>query len=45
MILCGADYGSVEEILGDVEVARRITVEGEEHLQFDREFLMTFRGG
>ena len=44
MVLCGADYESVDEILSDIDVARRLSLAGQQHAHFDRDRLLTFRG-
>ena len=44
MILCDAEYADVEEILRDVEVARRLAGSGQARINYDRNMLVNFRG-
>jgi CheY-like chemotaxis protein len=44
MLVCGAEYGSVDEILSDLEIARRLTRGGQQLGQYDRDMLRTLRG-
>jgi diguanylate cyclase (GGDEF)-like protein len=44
VVCCGAGYESIEEILGDINVARRLARRQKAHLQYDRDLLRGFRG-
>lgn len=44
VILCDAGYGSTQEILQDVDIARKLTRTGGDYARYDRETLMEFRG-
>ncbi len=44
MVSCGAGYGSVEEILGDVEIARKLARTEKSLAYYDRDLLQAMRG-
>jgi diguanylate cyclase (GGDEF)-like protein len=44
MVSCGSGYASVEEILGDVEIARRLARTEKGQMNYDRELLQALRG-
>ncbi len=44
MVSCGAGYTSVDEILGDVEIARRLARTEKGQMNYDRELLQALRG-
>ena len=44
MISCGAGYGSVDEILGDIEIARRLARTEKGQVHYDRDLLQALRG-
>ncbi len=43
LIICSSAYGSVEEILGDVDVARRLSGTGQARMQYERDMLRGLR--
>ncbi|HEX8993210.1 MAG TPA: response regulator [Anaerolineales bacterium] len=45
LIICSAAYGSVEEIMGDVDVARRLSGTGQARMQYERDMLRALRRG
>ncbi len=44
MVTCGSVYSSVDEILGDVEIARRLARTEKGQMNYDRDLLQAFRG-
>jgi PleD family two-component response regulator len=44
LVLCGAEYGNVDEILADVELARKHSATPNARVNYDREMLMQMRG-
>ncbi len=44
MIVCSSGYSSVEEILGDVDIARKLAVAGQGRISYDRNTLLGLRG-
>lgn len=44
MVSCGAGYGSVEEILGDIEIARKLARTEKSQAYYDRDLLQALRG-
>ena len=44
VVLCSAAYESAEEILADVDLARKLTRRGKETVLYDRDILLTQRG-
>ena len=44
MILCNADYTSIEEILGDIDIARSLIGSGQARVNYERNMLMPLRG-
>jgi diguanylate cyclase (GGDEF)-like protein len=44
MVSCGAGYGSVEEILGDIEIARKLARTEKGQASYDRDLLAALRG-
>jgi diguanylate cyclase (GGDEF)-like protein len=44
MVSCGSSYGSIEEILGDVEIARKLARTEKSQAYYDRELLEAMRG-
>lgn len=44
MVSCGAGYASVDEILGDVEIARRLARTEKGQMNYDRDLLQALRG-
>ena len=44
MVSCGASYGSIEEILGDIEIARKLAHTEKSQTYYDRELLEAMRG-
>ncbi len=44
MVSCGAGYATVDEILGDVEIARRLARTEKGQMNYDRELLQALRG-
>jgi hypothetical protein len=43
VLLCDAGYESTDEIMGDIEVARKLARAEKHYLQYDRETLMMLR--
>ncbi|HEX8993209.1 MAG TPA: response regulator [Anaerolineales bacterium] len=44
MVTCGSGYASVDEILGDVEIARRLARTEKGQMNYDRDLLQALRG-
>lgn len=44
MVSCGAGYGSADEILGDLEIARRLARTEKGQVHYDRDLLQALRG-
>jgi diguanylate cyclase (GGDEF)-like protein len=44
MVSCGASYGSIDEILGDVEIARKLARTEKSQAYYDRDLLEALRG-
>ena len=44
MVSCGAGYGSIEEILGDIEIARKLARTEKSQAYYDRDLLVALRG-
>jgi diguanylate cyclase (GGDEF)-like protein len=44
LVLCGADYESVDEVLGDLEIARKLTGSPNSRVIYDRDMLRRWRG-
>ncbi|HTP03031.1 MAG TPA: diguanylate cyclase [Anaerolineales bacterium] len=44
MVSCGASYGSIDEILGDVEIARKLARTEKSQAYYDRDLLVALRG-
>jgi len=44
MVSCGAGYGSIEEILGDIEIARKLARTEKSQAYYDRDLLEALRG-
>jgi diguanylate cyclase (GGDEF)-like protein len=44
VVTCGASYDSIEEILGDVNIARKLARSEQARTQYDRDLLRGFRG-
>ncbi len=44
MVSCGSGYGTVEEILGDIEIARKLARTEKGQVYYDRELLQAMRG-
>ena len=44
LVLCGADYGNVDEILGDIEIARRLVGTPHARVKYERNMLVELRG-
>jgi diguanylate cyclase (GGDEF)-like protein len=44
MVSCGAGYASVDEILGDIEIARRLARTEKGQVHYDRDLLQALRG-
>ena len=44
MVSCGSLYGSVEEVLGDIEIARKLARTEKGQAYYDRELLQAMRG-
>ncbi len=44
MVSCGSGYASVEEILGDIEIARKLARTEKGQVYYDRELLQAMRG-
>jgi diguanylate cyclase (GGDEF)-like protein len=43
LIVCSGAYGSVEEIMGDVNIARRLSGTGQARVQYERDMLRALR--
>ncbi len=43
LILCSAEYGSAAEILGDIDVARKLSGTGQARIQYERAMLLALR--
>jgi diguanylate cyclase (GGDEF)-like protein len=44
VVTCGANYGSTVEILGDIDIARKLARRQKAHLHYDRDLLLGFHG-
>jgi PleD family two-component response regulator len=44
LVLCNADYGSVDEILGDIDIARGLFGSGQSRVNYERNMLVPLRG-
>jgi hypothetical protein len=44
MVSCGGSYGSIDEILGDVEIARKLARTEKSQAYYDRDLLEALRG-
>ena len=44
MVSCGAGYATVDEILGDIEIARRLARTEKGQVHYDRDLLQALRG-
>ena len=44
LVLCTADYASVDEILGDIDIARSLFGSGQSRVNYERNMLLPLRG-